>query len=148
MTQARRPPPIRGSIGPEGHWFTTQRKQEYLDQLYWDRLAGKTPRQKRTTASIVNGHYSLMMELRLRTTTRVDHPEYTASPQIRVQHPLYSDSGWQCGTPAPAGGQYPLKPLGDTSPAWPCHLSRKAYSTKHTQSDHTGWLTVDLPNVV
>src|SRR5258707_542789 len=96
-----------------------QRKQEYLDQLYWDRLAGKTPRQKRTTASIVNGHYSLMMELRLRATTCVDHPKYAACPQIGVQHPLYSDSGRQCGVPAPAGGQYPLKPPGDTSPAWP-----------------------------
>src|SRR5258706_16251920 len=142
MTQARRPPPIRGSIGPEGHWFTTQRKQRYLDQLYWDRLAGKTPRQKRTTVSIVNGHYSLMMELRLRATTRVDHPEYAAHPQIGVQHPLYSDSGRQCGVPAPAGGQYPLKPLGDTSPAkTPYHLSRKAYSAEHTQSNHAGRCT-------
>src|SRR5258706_357588 len=91
-----------------------QRKQENLDQLYWDKLAGKTPDQKGTTASIVNGHYSLMMELRLRATMHVDHPEYAASPQIGVQHPLYSDSGWQCGVLAPAGGQYPLKPPGDT----------------------------------
>src|SRR5258706_11515461 len=115
-----------------------QRKQGNLDQLYWDRLAGETPCQKRMTASTVNSHYSLMVELRLRMTTRVDHPGYAASPQIRVQRPLYSDSGRQCGVPAPVGGQYPLKPLGDTSPAQPCHLSRKAYSTKHTQSDHAG----------
>src|SRR5258706_9183011 len=141
-TQARRPPPIRGSIGPEDHWFTTQRKQVNLDQLYWDRLAGKTPRQKHTTASTVNGHYSLVVELRLRATTRVDHPGYAASPQIGVQRPLYSDSGRQCGVPAPVGGQYPLKPLGDTSPAQPYHLSRKAYSTKCTQSNHAGRCTV------
>src|SRR5258706_203593 len=100
------------------------------------------------SVSTVNGHYSLIVERELRATTRVDHPGYAASPQIGVQVPLYSDTGRQCGTPAPVGGQYPLKPLGDTSPAWPCHLSRKAYSTKHTQSDHAGWLTVDLPNVV
>jgi len=77
--------------------------------------------QKRTTAPTVNGHNSLMRD---EDCTR------TTSPQIGVQVPLYSDSGQQCGTLAPAGGQYPLKPLGDTSPAWPCHLSRKAYSTK------------------
>src|SRR5258706_1545954 len=97
---------------------------------------------------MVNSHYRLMMELRQRATTRVDHPEYAAHPQIGVQHPLYSDSGRQCGVPAPAGGQYPLKPLGDTSPAWPCHLSCKAYSAKRTQSNHAGRLTVDLPYVV
>ncbi len=119
-----------------------------LDQLYWDRLAGKTPRQKHTTASTFNSCYSLMVELRLRATTRVDHTRYAASPQIGVQRPLYSDSGQQCGTPAPAGGQYPLKPLGDTSPAQPCHLSCKAYSTKRTQSDHAGRCTEGLPNDV
>jgi len=119
-----------------------------LDQPYWDRLAGKTPCQKRTTASTVNGHDSLMVELRLRATTHVDHPGYAAHPQIGVRCPLYSVSGQQCGTPAPAGGQYPLKPLGDTSPAQPCHLSRKAYSTKCTQSNHAGRRTEGLPNAV
>ncbi len=119
-----------------------------LDQLYWDRLAGKTPCQKRTTASTVNGHNSLIVELRLHVTTCVDHSGITASSQIGIQRPLYSNSGQQCGTLAPAGGQYPLKPLGDTSPAWPCHPSHKACSTKHTQSDHVGRLTVDLPNAV
>src|SRR5258706_9649795 len=94
-------------------------KTDSLDQPYWDRLAGKTPRQKRTTASIVNSHDSLMMDPRLCTTTHVDHPGYAARPQIRVRCLLYSDSGRQCGTLAPAGGQYPLKPLGDTSPVWP-----------------------------
>ncbi len=72
-----------------------------LDQLYWDKLAGKTPHQKCTTASTINGHYSLMEELRLRATTCVDHPGNAASPQIGVQHPLYSDSGrqvWDSGT--------------------------------------------------
>src|SRR5258706_2359913 len=125
-----------------------QRKQVDLDQLYWDRLAGKTPCQKHTTGSSVNSHYRLMVELRLHATTRVDHPGYAASPQIGVQLPLYSDSGRQCGTLAPAGGLYPLKPLGDTSPAKPCHLSHKAYSTKRMQSDHAGRHTVDLPSVV
>ena len=123
-------------------------KTDSLDQPYWDRLAGKTPRQKRTTVSTVNGHDSLIVELRLRATTRVDHSGYAVCPQIGVRCLLYSDSGRQCGTPAPVGGQYPLKPLGDTSPAWPCHLSCKAYSTKRTQSDHAGRLTVDLPCVV
>src|SRR5258706_15109020 len=136
MTQARR---------PLVHYAE---KTDSLDQPYWDRLAGKTPCQKRTTASIVNGHYSLMMELRLRTTTHVDQSRYAVRPQIGVRCLLYSDSGRQCGTPAPAGGQYPLKPLGDTSPAWPHLRSRKACSSKHTQSDHAGWLTVDLPNDV
>ena len=123
-------------------------KTDSLDQPYWDRLARKTPCQKRTTASIVNGHDSLMMELRLRATTCVDHPGYAARPQIGVRCLLYSDSGRQCGTPAPAGGQYPLKPLGDTSPAQPCHLSRKAYSMKRTQSNHAGQHTEGLPNAV
>ncbi len=138
-------PGINRAQGPLVHYTE---KTGSLDQLYWDRLAGKTPRQKHTTASTVNGHYSLMVELILRATTRVDHSGTAASPQIGVQHPLYSDSGWQCGTLAPAGGQYPLKPLGDTSPAQPCHLSRKAYSMKCTQSDHAGRHTVSLPNDV
>src|SRR5258706_5628253 len=94
-------------------------KTDSLDQPYWDRPAGKTPRQKRTTASIVNGHYSLMMELRLRPTTCVDHPGYETRHQIGVRCLLYSNSSRQCGVPAPAGGQYPLKPPADTSPAWP-----------------------------
>src|SRR5258706_11162409 len=115
-------------------------KTDSLDQPYGDRLAGKTPRQKRTTASNINGHYSLMKELRLRATTRVDHPGYATCPQIGVRCLLYSDSSRQCGVPAPAGGQYPLKPPGDTSPAWPV--------SPVTQSDHVGRLTVDLPNVV
>ncbi len=135
-------PGINRVRGPLVHYAE---KTGSLDQLYWDRLAGKTPCQKRTTVSTVNGHYSLMMELRLRVAMRVDHTGIAASPQIGVQRPLYSDSGWQCGTQAPAGGQYPLKPLGDTSPAWPCHLSCKAYSTKRTQSDHAGRCTVGLP---
>jgi len=106
-------PGINRARGPLVHYAE---KTGSLDQLYWDRLAGKTPCQKRTTASTVNSHYSLMVELRLCATTCVDHPGTAASPQIGVQCPLYSDSGWQCGTQAPAGGQYPLKPLGDTSP--------------------------------
>src|SRR5258706_8688686 len=71
-------------------------KTDSHDQPYWDRLAGKTPCQRRTTASTVNGHDSLIVELRLRTTTRVDHSGYAARPQIGVQCLLYSDSGWQC----------------------------------------------------
>ncbi len=58
-----------------------------------------------------------MVEPILHVTTCVDHSGTAASPQIGVQRPLYSDSGRQCGAQAPAGGQYPLKPLGDTSPA-------------------------------
>ncbi len=82
------------------------------------------------------------MKLRLRAATHVDHPEYATRPQIGVWHLLYPDSSWQCGVPAPAGGQYPLKPPGDTSSAkTPHHLSRKAYSMKRTQSDHTGRCT-------
>ncbi len=107
-------PGINQARGPLVHYAE---KTGSLDQLYWDRLARKTPHQKRTTASTVNGHYSLMVEPRLRATTHVDHSGIAASPQIGVRFPLYSDSGWQCGTPAPAGGLYPLKPLGDTSPA-------------------------------
>src|SRR5258706_4987573 len=95
------------------------KKTDSLDQPYWDRPARKTPRQKRTTASIVNSHYSLMMELRLLATTCVDHPRYATCPQIGVWCLLYSDSSRQSGDPPPAGGQYPLKPPGDTSPAWP-----------------------------
>src|SRR5258706_2100257 len=133
MTQARR---------PLVHYAE---KTDSLDQPYWDRLAGKTPRQKRTTVSTVNSHDSLIVEPRLRATTHVDHPGYAARPQIGVRCLLYSDSGWQCGTPAPAGGQYPLKPLGDTSPAQPCHLSCKAYSAKHTQSTHAERRTEALP---
>ncbi len=105
-------------------------KTGILDQPYWARSARQRPPSTAITASA---------ELRLRATT---------SPQIGVRGPLYSVSGRQCGTPAPAGGQYPLKPLGDTSPVWPCHLSRKACSTRRTQSDHAGRLTVDLPCAV
>src|SRR5258706_10124443 len=72
-------------------------KTDSLDQPYWDRPAGKTPRQKRTTASIVNGHYSLMMEPRLHATMRVDHPGYATRPQIGVRCLLYSNSSCQCG---------------------------------------------------
>src|SRR5258706_8492493 len=147
MTQARRPPRIRGSIGPEDHWFTTQRKQVALTNSIgtdWPvRLLTRSARQRPPSTAI-----TASVELRLHATTRVDHPGIAASPQIGVQRPLYSDSGRQCGTPAPAGGQYPLKPLGDTSPAKPCHLSHKAYSTKRTQSDHAGRCTESLPTVV
>src|SRR5258706_10998089 len=82
-TQTRRPPLIQGSIGPEGHWFTTQGKQLAMTNPIGTALAGKTPRQKRTTASPVNSHYSLIEELRRRATTRVDHPGYAASPSDR-----------------------------------------------------------------
>jgi len=91
-------PGINRARGPLVHYAE---KTGNFDQLYWDRLAGKTPCQKRTTASTVNGHYSLMVELRLRVTTRVDHSGSAASPQIGVQLPLYSDSGrlvWDSGT--------------------------------------------------
>src|SRR5258706_2203842 len=117
-TQARRPPLIQGSIGPEGHWFTTQGKQLALTNPIGTDRPGKTPRQKRTTASTINSHYSLMVELRLRATTRVDHPGYATHPQIGVRSRLYPDSSQQCETQAPAGGQYSLKLPGDTSPAW------------------------------
>ncbi len=93
-------PGINQARGPLVHYAE---KTGNFDQLYWDELAGKTPRQKCTTESTVNGHYSLMVELKLRATMRVDHPGNAARPQIRVQLPLYSDSGWQCGTPAPSG---------------------------------------------
>ena len=93
-------PGINQARGPLVHYAE---KTGNFDQLYWDELAGKTPRQKCTTESTVNGHYSLMVELKLRATMRVDHPGNAARPQIRVQLPLYSDSGRQCGTPAPSG---------------------------------------------
>src|SRR5258708_16052185 len=101
MTQARKPPLIQGSIGPEGHWFTTQGKQLTLTNPIGTALAGKTPRQKRTTASIVNGHNSLMMELRLHATTRVDHPGYAASPSDRspvTPIPWLRPAVWGSGT--------------------------------------------------
>src|SRR5258706_1214083 len=72
-------PGINRVRGPLVHYTE---KTGSLDQLYWDKLAGKTPRQKRTTVSTVNGHYSLMMELRLRVAMRVDHTGIAASPQI------------------------------------------------------------------
>ena len=93
-------PGINQARGPLVHYAE---KTGSFDQLYWDRLAGKTPCQKRTTVSIVNGRYSLVMEQKLRATTRVDQSGDAASPQIGVQVPLYSDSSRQCGTPAPSG---------------------------------------------
>src|SRR5258706_1711108 len=62
MTQARRPPPIRGSIGPEDHWFTTQRKQVALTNSIgtdWPvRLLARSARQLRVEIQIKSGHLS------------------------------------------------------------------------------------------
>src|SRR5258706_1046905 len=56
MTQARRPPPIRGSIGPEDHWFTTQRKQVALTNSIgtdWPvRLLARSARQRPPSTAI------------------------------------------------------------------------------------------------
>ena len=52
-------------------------KTPRYDQPYWAGLAGKTPRQKRTTVLPVDGHNSLMdnsPKAKLCATTRVDHP--------------------------------------------------------------------------
>src|SRR5258706_14115723 len=79
-TQARRPPLIQGSIGPEGHWFTTQGKQLALTNPIGTALAGKAPRQKHTTASPVNSHNTLIDERRWGAKNRVHHPGYAAPP--------------------------------------------------------------------
>ena len=51
-------------------------KTPLLDQPYWDMVAGKTPRQKRTTALPVITAITASgaaRRLSLRATTRVDH---------------------------------------------------------------------------
>ena len=51
------------------------------------RLAGKTPRQMRTAALPVDGHYSLMGAARRhsqRASTRVDHSGIATKPSERI----------------------------------------------------------------
>src|SRR5258706_15195348 len=157
MTQARKPPLIQGSIGPEGHWFTTQGKQLTLTNPIGKALAEKTPRQKRTTASPVNSHYSLIEELRLRTTTRVDHLGYTAPPSDRSPvmpipwlRPAVLGSGtrrWTIPTKTPGGHQSSMAALATQK----CNGKRYHHAKLIARSVRRAIrrrLTVNLPSVV
>src|SRR5258706_3331596 len=157
MTQARKPPLIQGAIGPEGHWFTTKGKQLTLTNPVGTALAGKTPRQKRTAASLVNSHYSLIGELRLRATTRVDHPGYAAPPSDRSLvtpipwlRPAVLGSGtrrWTIPTKTPRGHQSSVAAFATQK----CNGRRYHHAKLIARSVRRAIrqrLTVDLPNVV
>src|SRR5258706_10931947 len=157
MTQARKPPLIQGSIGPEGHWFTTQGKQLTLTNPVGTALAGKTPRQKRTTASSVNSHYSLIDERRLRATTHVDQSGYTAPPSDRSPvtpiprlRPAVLGSGtrrWTIPTKTPGGHQSSVAAFATQKCSGKRYRNAKHIARSVRRASRRR-LTVDLPTAV